>query len=1214
MVTPNQTVYVPGEIDSLADQPVVQAGRVGTPGGNTLDATLLALRNDIPDGSVGSFASLPAVARNNQVALVSDQFYRGHELAEFRITLTPADDPQGASDDRGYVRGEFGAIAHESQFPFFHEWRYDDDDNTLLLRIESTTDTGNTFVSEGDSLGTYNLRKTAGDGSGIYSTWATRGSGRYQYEVQVQTDPFQFITQETFTFRPAAPVTYWQQIEIAAATDSNVGGVAFTAPDERKLAGIETGATGDQTAAEIKAAYESNANTNAFDDAEQAKLTGIEDGATADLTAAEVKQLYESNADTNAFTDAQVRKLAGIEDGATMGGDSGAGLDSVNRDSTLTGDGTSSSPLSVANPFTATEETQLAAAVSKLAGIEDGAAADLTAAEIKQLYESNADTNAFDDAEQAKLSAIPDQEAGNANGLIGFDGSGNYERTGKDWLDGTAVDTRADARVQAAKGAATPTAIADGAGAAGTSDSWAPEDHAHPYEAPTGGGGQAYTDAEARAQAALEIPDWTGQANERDEISINRMPTDVQTIARAFQSGGPRLWPTTDIQIGGPIRAQEYTGNAEARTATFGTSATHPGATSVGPNTNFFMAFTKADFTTQPTTADIPSNLRIRTGGTQGYRLQTPTLTRLLISSATHWVFNARIGITPADDPTIYLDIIETARLNILPLDDSIVPSLLNDLTDAPVGDVVTIGVEDTFSHHTPSARREVYNGSQGITVVNATRRSALSPTAFDTALNRETAGDVGLVFVTARRAIVSATRSSTSISYQPDRVELNAYASRFVDLATLGSYPVYNGTTAVGDTVVAIPVYLAPAGTLLGHEVVNIAADATSEDYESIAFFEPSAAHTQSTMTWSSGGTTKIDFDDFGASVPGGGAGGQVRVYAAALPAAAGIPDNTVGVVINPASLAVKQTNITQGAQDTGWAGKTVDPHELATARVGPYTVRYAAGAAFSFTRNAHTANLAAGGAAAVSGGLPAGGRLVWSYETAGNGSSLLECDYTSDRAATGPIVFSVGSDIVHTYRLAMANARAWDSGILGASDRAVLLSGLWRATEPDGAGHIATELWTPVNLGGSAAGPQWVDLLDYDPASGPALTRRQLVELPAGQDFNPALAAAHDNWTLDIEIQVAGTATGEGRIWSIAEAIRCQDWRTMANSPANAHFGNAAVDAVYTSGVFMSSNTSSTDSWGRYGLCKGPNGRPAIIWAGPTAYLRRLRARRHT
>ena len=134
---------------------------------------------------------------------------------------------------------------------------------------------------------------------------------------------------------------------IPAASASQNG--MMTAAQFTKLAGIETGATADLTAAEIKTAYESNSDTNEFSDAEQTKLAGIETGATADQTNAEIKTAYESNADTNAFTDAEKTKLTGVEAGAT---------------------------------------------------------ADQTAAEIKSLYESNSNTNEFSDAEQTKLAGI----------------------------------------------------------------------------------------------------------------------------------------------------------------------------------------------------------------------------------------------------------------------------------------------------------------------------------------------------------------------------------------------------------------------------------------------------------------------------------------------------------------------------------------------------------------------------------------------------------------------------------------------------------------------------------------------------------------------------------------------------------------------------------------------------------------------------------------
>ena len=51
-------------------------------------------------------------------------------------------------------------------------------------------------------------------------------------------------------------------------------------------------------------------------------------------------------------------------------------------------------------------ETRVGAAETKLAGIEPGATADQTGSEIKSLYEAQADTNGFTDAEKAKLAAL----------------------------------------------------------------------------------------------------------------------------------------------------------------------------------------------------------------------------------------------------------------------------------------------------------------------------------------------------------------------------------------------------------------------------------------------------------------------------------------------------------------------------------------------------------------------------------------------------------------------------------------------------------------------------------------------------------------------------------------------------------------------------------------------------------------------------------------
>lgn len=60
---------------------------------------------------------------------------------------------------------------------------------------------------------------------------------------------------------------------------------SYTTAEKNKLAGIEDGATADQTPLEIKTAYESNPDTNAFTDNEKLKLDNIEDGAQVNQNA-----------------------------------------------------------------------------------------------------------------------------------------------------------------------------------------------------------------------------------------------------------------------------------------------------------------------------------------------------------------------------------------------------------------------------------------------------------------------------------------------------------------------------------------------------------------------------------------------------------------------------------------------------------------------------------------------------------------------------------------------------------------------------------------------------------------------------------------------------------------------------------------------------------------------------------------------------------------
>ena len=248
-------------------------------------------------------------------------------------------------------------------------------------------------------------------------------------------------------------------------TDNN-----YTTPEKDKLAGIEDGAevnkiidvifngvsvlddgtrvaTINITPEDIKRWYESNPDTNAFTDAQKAKLAGISDGAEVNrvddvlvngrsvlnenkkalITKEIVKDAYEANADTNAFTDAEKSKLHGIEAGAQVNKVEdvlldGATVVNAKKQAILTGAAIKKSYEAQpdTNAFTDAEKTKLndieaGAQVNKVEDVQlNGTSvldastktANVTAAGIKAAYESNADTNAFTDAEKAKLDEL----------------------------------------------------------------------------------------------------------------------------------------------------------------------------------------------------------------------------------------------------------------------------------------------------------------------------------------------------------------------------------------------------------------------------------------------------------------------------------------------------------------------------------------------------------------------------------------------------------------------------------------------------------------------------------------------------------------------------------------------------------------------------------------------------------------------------------------
>jgi len=103
----------------------------------------------------------------------------------------------------------------------------------------------------------------------------------------------------------------------------------------------------------------------------------------------------DNNSDQILFAQQEITdKLSGIEEGATA--------DQTNAEIKTAYEANSDT-----NAFTDAEKTKLQNLdLSKLQGIETGATADQTGSEIKSLYEGESNTNAFTDAEKTKLAGI----------------------------------------------------------------------------------------------------------------------------------------------------------------------------------------------------------------------------------------------------------------------------------------------------------------------------------------------------------------------------------------------------------------------------------------------------------------------------------------------------------------------------------------------------------------------------------------------------------------------------------------------------------------------------------------------------------------------------------------------------------------------------------------------------------------------------------------
>jgi len=187
--------------------------------------------------------------------------------------------------------------------------------------------------------------------------------------------------------------------------------------DGSKLDGIEAGSTADQSNAEIRAAVEAATDSNVFTDADHTKLDGVESSATADQTATEIGVavhlvgldaakpaaasgnngvLYLST-DVNGGTTYRSNGSTWVQAG---GGVTSSGMANVVEDT---------SPQLGANLDTQSftvDGRDVSVDGTKLDGVEAGATADQSNAEIRAAVEAATDSNVFTDADHSKLNGV----------------------------------------------------------------------------------------------------------------------------------------------------------------------------------------------------------------------------------------------------------------------------------------------------------------------------------------------------------------------------------------------------------------------------------------------------------------------------------------------------------------------------------------------------------------------------------------------------------------------------------------------------------------------------------------------------------------------------------------------------------------------------------------------------------------------------------------
>jgi len=309
-----------------------------------------------------------------------------------------------------------------------------------------------------------------------------------------------------------------------------------------------------------------------------------------------------------------------------------AGVLGVTGTAPITSSGGDSPVIGISAATTSAAGSMSAADKTKLDGIESGATADQTDAEIKTAYENNSDTNAFTDAEKTKLSGIEtgataDQTAAEIRTLVDSASDSNVftdaDHTKLDGIESNATADQTDAEIRAAVEAASDSNVftdadhtkLNGIEASATADQTGAEIKSlYEGESDT----NAFTDSEKTKLSGIETNATADQTDAEIRAAVEAATdSNVFTDADHTKLNGIETGATAD-QTGAEIKSA-YEGESDTNAFTDAEKTKLSGIEANADVTDEFNV--TAAMESFSNSVIIPDNIAIRFGNDSNLRI-----------------------------------------------------------------------------------------------------------------------------------------------------------------------------------------------------------------------------------------------------------------------------------------------------------------------------------------------------------------------------------------------------------------------------------------------------------------------------------------------------------------------------------------------------------------------------------------------------------------